>query len=336
MNLAAMNLVAGTYEQVVWGFKLRLHNENETEQAFLSPIFSHHAHLSPIKALSVSGPIAASSGSDETVRVFDINQRAEIGALIHDNGAASCLAFYGFTPKNSSVNFPVHLITGSEQGSISIFDVEALVHLKSIRAHKKGVNDLTIHPTGRVGLSIGRDLQLCMTNLIKGRRSFGCKLQKEASLIRYGLDGKTFFVVTERVISSHDSEDARLLLSMENSKRVNCIAPAENGLLFTGGEDCSVRAWDPMTGKVAFSFENAHSTRLKGLVVFGERYDQGDDAPYIIASASSDGFIKVWDLRMATERPTPLEEASIKCRLTCFGGSCIREWKLSIKSCHCS
>ncbi|KAL4200632.1 hypothetical protein AMTRI_Chr02g212120 [Amborella trichopoda] len=302
-----MNLVAGTYDQVVWGFKLKIRHENETEQALLSPTFSHHAQLSPIKALSVSGPIAASSCSDETVRVFDINQRAEIGALIRDNGAASCLAFYGF-----------------KQGSISIFDVEALVHLKSIRAHKKGVNDLTIHPTGRVVLSIGRDLQLCMMNLIKGRRSFGCKLQREASLIRYGLDGKTFFVVTEGVISGHDSEDARLLLSMENSKRVNCIAPAENGLLFTGGEDCSVRAWDPMTGKVAFSFENAHSTRLKGLVVFGERDDQGDDAPYIMASASSDGVIKVWDLRMATERPTPLEEASIKCRLTCFGGSYIR------------
>ncbi|ERM99182.1 hypothetical protein AMTR_s00092p00076290 [Amborella trichopoda] len=160
-----MNLVAGTYDQVVWGFKLKIHHENETEQALLSPTFSHHAQLSPIKALSVSGPIAASSCSDETVRVFDINQRAEIGTLIRDNGAASCLAFYGFSPKNSSINFPVHLITGSEQGSISIFDVEALVHLKSIRAHKKGVNDLTIHPTGRVVLSIGRVLSLVQSRV---------------------------------------------------------------------------------------------------------------------------------------------------------------------------
>jgi WD40 repeat protein len=41
----------------------------------------------------------------------------------------------------------------------------------------------------------------------------------------------------------------------------------------------------------------------------------GDD-PYLVASASSNGIIRVWDVRMA--------EADTKSRLTCLAGSSIK------------
>ncbi|KAB5529257.1 hypothetical protein DKX38_019338 [Salix brachista] len=41
-----------------------------------------------------------------------------------------------------------------------------------------------------------------------------------------------------------------------------------------------------------------------------------------LASASSDGVIRVWDLRMSMkEKPNPLAEANTKSRLTCLAGS---------------
>jgi WD40 repeat protein len=50
----------------------------------------------------------------------------------------------------------------------------------------------------------------------------------------------------------------------------------------------------------------------------------GDD-PYLVASASSNGIIRVWDVRMAIkEKPYPLAEADTKSRLTCLAGSSIK------------
>lgn len=53
--------------------------------------------------------------------------------------------------------------------------------------------------------------------------------------------------------------------------------------------------------------------------------DSGDEDPYIVASASSDGVIRVWDMRMVNKgKPNPLTEVNTKSRLTCLAGSSIR------------
>lgn len=50
-----------------------------------------------------------------------------------------------------------------------------------------------------------------------------------------------------------------------------------------------------------------------------------DDDPYLVASASSDGLIRLWDVRMAVkEKPNPLAEANTKSRLTCLAGSSLK------------
>ena len=50
-----------------------------------------------------------------------------------------------------------------------------------------------------------------------------------------------------------------------------------------------------------------------------------DDDPYLVASASSDGFIRVWDARMVIKgKPNPLAEAKTKSRLTCLAGSSLK------------
>lgn len=63
--------------------------------------------------------------------------------------------------------------------------------------------------------------------------------------------------------------------------------------------------------------------RVKGLVVLGSRSSGNTvEVPYLLASASSDGVIRVWDVRMVgKEKPNPLAEANTKSRLTCLAGS---------------
>lgn len=98
----------------------------------------------------------------------------------------------------------------------------------------------------------------------------------------------------------------------------------QNGLLFAGGEDRNITAWDTNSGKLAYCIEDAHSTRVKGIVVL-TRNDGDVNDPCLLASASSNGVIRVWDVRMAVkEKPNPLAEVNTKSRLTCLAGSSLK------------
>ncbi|XP_068656131.1 uncharacterized protein [Aristolochia californica] len=313
-----MTLLAGSYEKFIWGFALKTQSQSHN----LKPLFSFPSHLGPIKSVAVAGPVAASGSADDTIKVYDLSASTEIGSLAHHSGAVTTLSF--FTP--ASLSFPRNLVSGSEDGTVAIYDADPFVHLKTVRAHKSGVIDLCVHSSGKLALSVGRDSCLAMLNLVRGRRSFCCRLDKEASIVKFDSEGERFFMATEEKVTIHNSEDARIVCEMDCQKRVLCTCPAENNLLFTGGEDRAITVWDTLTGKVACCIENAHSTRVKGLVVLGSRHigDASED-PYLIASASSDGVIRVWDMRMVhKEKPNSLAEANTKSRITCLAGSSLK------------
>lgn len=50
-----------------------------------------------------------------------------------------------------------------------------------------------------------------------------------------------------------------------------------------------------------------------------------EDELFLVASASSDGIIRVWDVRMANKNKSiPLAEVNTKSRLTCLAGSSVK------------
>ncbi|KAL2523723.1 Transducin/WD40 repeat-like superfamily protein [Abeliophyllum distichum] len=312
-----MSLVAGSYERFIWGYRLK-HRQNST----LSPLFSFPSHLSTIKAVAVFGSAAVSGGYDDTIKIYDLTSSSEIGSL-HQSSAITSLSF--FAPPSLS-SFPRNLFATDAEGFLSIYDADPFVHLKTLKVHKKGVNSLSVHPSGQLALTVGHDECLAMVNLVRGRRSFYCRLSKESSIVQFNETGEKFLMVADEKISLHESEDAKLIFELNNQKRILCAAPGTNGILFTGGEDRNVTAWDSTSGKVAYSIEDAHAARVKGIVVLSKSCsDSGEEDPYIVASASSDGVIRIWDVRMANkEKTNPLAEANTRSRLTCLAGSSIK------------
>ena len=98
----------------------------------------------------------------------------------------------------------------------------------------------------------------------------------------------------------------------------------QSGTLFTAGEDRAITAWDTNSGKLAYAIQDAHPARIKGVVTRNDSEGASED-PYLVASASSDGIIRVWDMRMAAkENAKPLAETNTKSRLTCLAGSALK------------
>lgn len=108
---------------------------------------------------------------------------------------------------------------------MSFYDADPFVHLKSLKIHKKGVNDMCIHPSGKLALTVGRDSCLGMVNLVRGRRSFFCKLGKEGLIVEYDCNGDKFFMGMDDKVSVHEAENAKLIVELEPKKKVLCIAP---------------------------------------------------------------------------------------------------------------
>ncbi|KAJ7968980.1 p21-activated protein kinase-interacting protein 1-like [Quillaja saponaria] len=319
-----MSLVAGSYERFIWGFKLKPSINNSDQTLTLIPLFSYPSHLSQIKTVAVSGPIVASGGSDDTIHLYDLRTSSSLGSLHEPSATVTSVSFY--TPPH--LNLPLNLISAAADGSVCIYNAEPFVLFKTLWPHKKDINDLSLHPSGKLALTVGRDECLAMLNLVRGRRSFYCRLGKEASLVKYDLSGNKFVMAMEEKVSVHEAEDARLLFELDNQKRVLCVTPGENGLLYTGGEDRNITVWDTNSGKPAYCIEDAHSARVKGIVVLTKSDGAVDrDDPYLVASASSDGVIRVWDVRMAMKvKPNPLAEVKTKSRLTCLAGSSIKSF----------
>uniref|UniRef100_A0A0D9Y1G8 Uncharacterized protein n=1 Tax=Leersia perrieri TaxID=77586 RepID=A0A0D9Y1G8_9ORYZ len=324
-----MALVAGSYERFIWGFSLKTLTTT-SETLSLAPLFSYPAHNGPIRCVAASprAGLAASGGSDDTVRLYDLAAAADLGPLLDPSAAVSAVAFHSLGP------VPRNLLAASDDGLLHLYDADGggggfplLASLRVFPRHHEPADGIAVHHSGRVALAVGRAGGLAMVNLVRGRRSFSCRLERPATAVAYAEDGDggdRFVMASEGKVTVHDSEDARIIHELDCGKKVLAVAPAKKGILYTGGEERGIAAWDLSSGKVTSRIEGAHSTRVKGIVVFDNKND-GSELCNLVASASSDGMIRVWDSRMiAKEKPTPLAEANTKARLTCLAGSSLK------------
>lgn len=97
------------------------------------------------------------------------------------------------------------------------------------------------------------------------------------------------------------SVDGAVIATLDHPKRVHSMQRTE-GLVVTGCEDGSVRLWDLRAKGGASSslvLPKAHSVRVRGLALPGLEDPTGGATPTYLATAASDGKIRLWDTRMA-------------------------------------
>lgn len=87
----SLNISVGSYERLLYGFNLRL---NEGKLQF-KPLFMFPAHITCIKSVGLSPPPPGSTkggkwlitgGTDESLKVWDIRKRVEVGSLTGTEG----------------------------------------------------------------------------------------------------------------------------------------------------------------------------------------------------------------------------------------------------------
>ncbi|XP_060901145.1 p21-activated protein kinase-interacting protein 1-like [Labrus mixtus] len=296
---AVLELIAGSYEQVTVGYRV---NTDEKEWTAAAD-FTHHAHTASISAVAASERFVVTGSKDETIQLYDMTKRVEHGALLQHDGTVTCLEFYGTS----------HLLSGGEDGLVCVWSTKKWECLKSFKAHKGHINSLSVHPSGKLALTVGTDKTLRTWNLIDGRSAFIKNIKQNAHIVRWSPDGDKYVVVVNDQIDIYDLQTASVMGTIKNPKRISSIKFLNNSILVVAGDDEIVRLCD--TGKEKWVCEfKAHETRVKSVDSFMmEDY-------CVVVTASNDGFIKMWKLYLKEEleSPTLLGEVNTTARLTCL------------------
>uniref|UniRef100_A0A8B9XLE7 p21-activated protein kinase-interacting protein 1 n=2 Tax=Bos TaxID=9903 RepID=A0A8B9XLE7_BOSMU len=300
-----MEVVAGCYEQVLFGFAVHPEPEGDGHCERWAPVadFTHHAHTASLSAVAVNSRFVVTGSKDETIHIYDMKKKVDHGALMHHNGTITCLKFHGNR----------HLISGAEDGLICVWDARRWECLKSIRAHKGHVTFLSIHPSGKLALSVGTDKTLRTWNLVEGRSAFIKNIKQSAHIVEWSPKGEKYVVVILNRIDVYQLDTASVSGTITNERRVSSVTFLSESVLAVAGDEEVVRFFD-CDSLTCLSEFKAHENRVKDMFSF--------ETPehHVLVTASSDGFIKMWKLKQDKKvSPSLLCEINTNARLTCLG-----------------
>ncbi|XP_063075772.1 p21-activated protein kinase-interacting protein 1-like [Engraulis encrasicolus] len=294
-----VKIVAGSYEQISFGYRVCRDGEDWTSK----PDFTHHAHTACLSAVASNQRYIATGSKDETIQLYDMKKKIEQGALLHHDGTISCLEFYGTS----------HLLSGGEDGLMCVWRTKKWECLKTIKAHKGHLSSLSVHPSGKLALTVGTDKTLRTWNLTDGRSAFIKNLKQSADIVKWSPEGDKYVVVSNDKIDVYNLETATVTATITNPKRISSVKFIQNTCLGVAGDDETIRLFDLSSEKCVCEFK-AHGNRVKSLEGFTV------DDFYVVVTASNDGFIKLWKLQMEKnpEPPKLLLEVNTAARLTCL------------------
>jgi len=181
------------------------------------------------------------------------------------------------------------------------------VLLRSLKGHKGRVNSVAVHPSGKVGLSVGNDRTLHMWDLMRGKGSAGTKLGKEGEIVRWSLKGDKFVVQSQASIDVYSTSMAPIH-SFTHSSRVHDVKfcrklNGEGELLLVTGEDKKVTIYDTENTTNTWPIVAdliGHTNRVKSLdvleVALPAPGESGSNSTTIVATISSDGKVHVYNL----------------------------------------
>lgn len=124
-----------------------------------------------IKTMEVGGRYLFVGSYDETIKVFDIKKYKMLVILDGHLTGITCLKNHKST-----------LFSGSEEGKIITWQHKTWGLLTTLKDHQTAIEDLDVHESGRLMISISKDNRMFIWNLLNSKkayqRRFGINLHK--------------------------------------------------------------------------------------------------------------------------------------------------------------
>ena len=278
-----VRIVCASYEGILYGYEAPKGGDGAVDVSSMSESFRYAPVSECIKALGImqtkGGNILVTGGSGETIRIYDMQRKRDIGALAQHKATITCLEFFRGS----------HLLSGSEDCSVCIWRTSDWACIHVLGGHKGTVNSIAIHPSGKMALSVSADRTLRMWNLVKGRCAFIKRLAAEATQVIWNASGTRYATVQGEIVQMDTASDTDTSVILQHNKRINAIQFIGDEVVATGGEDRKVRLWDAQ-GRELCVMETGSRSRIKTMKLM----HTGSSA-YLV-SADSLGSVQIWDV----------------------------------------
>lgn len=249
----------------------------------------------------------ASGGADDRICLYDLERRREIDDLYIHDGTINALAF---VPDGS------YLISGGADGKISFIKTSNWKVDKVFeRAHKgASVNYISVHPSGKLALSIGADLTLRTWNLINGRQAFATSLKNKSlgniiDFVMWSTTGDYFAITGKETVEVWSTEQAEVVCTKKCEARPTALCWISDSDLLVGMETGKLLFfnWEDETEEATLC--DIYETRIKAI-----KFVDG-----FLATASSSGELNLWKLTVTDKVEMEMIcGMDVGCRLICL------------------
>lgn len=269
--------------------------------------FSTHSHTSSIRTVAARGKLVASGGADDRICLYDLEKRRAIDDLYVHDGTINTLAF---VPDGS------YLVTGGADGKMSFIKTSNWKVDKVFeKAHKgSAVNYISVHPSGKLALSIGGDMTLRTWNLINGRQAFATSLKNKSlgstvDFVVWSSTGDYFAITGKDSVEVWSTSQAEVVATKKCEARPTALCWISDSDLLVGMEDGKLLFFNWEDEGEEATLCDIYETRIKAM-----KYHDG-----FLATASSSGELNLWKVtsgeKMELEMICGID---VGCRLICL------------------
>lgn len=298
-SLPSTNIVVGGYDGSLAGLTLR---PDDTSALTLTVNYAYSPHADAIRSAALSGTTLVTGSVDETIRIYDLQKRVEVGTLLHHDGTVNALEF-----ANDGREI---MFSASDDATLCVWRCSDWSCLRRLTGHQSPILDFSIHPSARVALSSSKDRNIYMWDMMKGKIVFSAKTKEApASSVLWSPDGNRYLLAAGSTVTLSDVE-GRSTNSFYSDRDVLCNAFIDDYRVAVGGEDKTVRLWDTR-GRTKSTVLFDHGARVKDISVV-------DD---MLVSADSQGNLKVWDTRMQGQPRIETQLGKGNLILTCMAAA---------------
>ncbi|MBD2214905.1 serine/threonine protein kinase [Nostoc linckia FACHB-104] len=224
--------------------------------------------------------ILASGSDDQTVKIWNLQQKQVIRTLKADSGWVYAVAV---TPDSQTA------IAGYQNKTIKIWNLNTGEKIRTLQGHQGLVNSVAISPDGQTLVSGSYDKTIKLWDLPTGKEIRTLKGHtREVLAVAISPNGeKIASASADRTIKIWQLKTGKKIHTLQgHSLDVNALAISPNGqLLASASDDKTIKLWNLNTGKPIRTFEK-HTADVNAIAF-------SPNGEYL-ASASDDKTVKVW------------------------------------------
>ncbi|CAH0382185.1 unnamed protein product [Bemisia tabaci] len=293
-------IIVGTYEEYVISHRVSTCDGKLS----LTRVFASHSHQGSVNALAAKDKWIASGGADDRIELIDMESRTKECSIQHEDTITSL----SFTPDG------VYLIAGSKSGNIALLRVSNW-KVEKVLSSNSGIQSISIHPSGKLALSVGHDGHVITWDLVNGKEVYktniGSVYDRPGAVV-WSPDGSFYAIPVGHMLEIYSISSRGKMFSQKHDSKITCCQFLNEGTVCFGDEDGTLSCLALDTLEMLWELRPSE-VRVKHICVC-------KNTKYL-AAAFGDGSIKLYDFgKSKSYNKAPKLEAStsVGARITCL------------------